>query len=160
VSITRAGSGYALAAASGGLDAATTSGFAITPSAAAQLVIITQAPGTVAPRRPFSLAVAAEDAFGNIVSGFSGTVTAALATNPGHNKLGGTLTVQASTGVAAFPGLSLKKPGKGYVLKLATSSLPSVTTGAFNVERTVSSARARTRIAQKPVGMQNQAFRK
>src|SRR5262249_42815208 len=91
VSITRAGSGYALAATSGGLDAATTSGFAVTPNAAAQLVIITQPPATVAPRRPFSLAVAAEDAFGNIASGFSGTVTAGLATNPGHNKLGGTL---------------------------------------------------------------------
>jgi hypothetical protein len=145
VSITRAGSGYALAAASGGLDAATTSGFAVTPSAAAQLVIITQSPGTVAPRRPFSLAVAAEDAFGNIASGFSGTVTAALATNPGHNKLGGTLAVQASAGLAAFSGMSLKKPGKGYVLKVTTSSLPSVTTGAFKVSRLPVAARPKAK---------------
>ena len=46
-----------------------------------------------------------------MITSFNGTVTLALASNPGGSTLGGTLTVTASGGVATFSGLTLDKSG-------------------------------------------------
>ena len=47
----------------------------------------------------------------------------ALDNNPTGAKLGGTLTVAASKGVATFSGLTLNKVGSGYTLQLTNSNL-------------------------------------
>src|SRR5262249_31071750 len=96
LTLTQAGAGYSLDASSRGLAAARTSALTVTPAARSQLVVTLQPPGTIAPKQPFGFTVTAEDPFGNVATAFHGIVSAALATNPNHNKLGGTLGVQAT----------------------------------------------------------------
>jgi hypothetical protein len=133
LTLRKAGSGYTLTASSGGLTAATTSGVTVTPAAASKLVITTQPPSRVTPGLGFGLAVAVEDPFGNVVTSFTGTVSLALAKNPGGSTLGGTVTVTVINGVATFSGLILRKAGSGYTLTATTKGLTSATTDAFTV---------------------------
>ncbi len=79
-------------------------------------VVTQQPPASVTAGSPFGLTVQAEDSSGNLDSSFNGTVTVALASNPGGATLGGTLTVTASSGVATFSGLTLTKAASGYTL--------------------------------------------
>ena len=55
----------------------------------------------------------------------SNTVKVALANNPTGAKLGGTLSVTASKGVATFSGLTINKVGTGYTLQVSSSGLTS-----------------------------------
>jgi hypothetical protein len=66
---------------------------------------------------------------------FSGNVTIALASNPGGSRsaLGGTVTVTAVNGVAAFSGLTLNITATGYTLKTSSGGLTPVTTNLFDV---------------------------
>ena len=75
------------------------------------------APASVTAGSGFGLVVTAEDAFGNVDPSFAASVTLALANNPNGATLGGTLTVNASTGVATFAGLTLDKAGTGTTLR-------------------------------------------
>ena len=59
----------------------------------------------------FGLTVSAEDPYGNVDTSFSGSVNVALSTNPVGATLGGTLSVSAQSGVAAFSGLTLDQIG-------------------------------------------------
>ena len=81
-----------------------------------QLVVTTQPPASVTAGSPFGLTVEAENSSGNPITSFNGTVTVALASNPGGATLGGTLTATASNGVATFSGLTLNKAASGYTL--------------------------------------------
>ena len=80
-------------------------------------------PASVTAGSPFGLTVQAEDSSGNLDTSFNGTVTVALANNPGGATLGGTLTVTASGGVATFSGLTLNKAASGYTLVASSSGL-------------------------------------
>ncbi|MGA7499857.1 MAG: hypothetical protein WBX00_24265, partial [Isosphaeraceae bacterium] len=140
VDVTRAGTGYTITATSGSLTPAVTSAFSVTPAAASQLVITTEPPSSVAAGTGFGLAVTAEDPYGNVASGFTGSVTIALANNPGGSTLGGTLTATAVNGVASFSGLTLNKAGTGYTLKATSGSLTAATTTPINVTSSVSSS--------------------
>jgi hypothetical protein len=144
LTLTRAGAGYALDVSSGGLAAARTSAFTILPAAPSQLVVTIQPPAAVSLKQPFGFTVAAGDPFGNVATGFHGLVTAVLATNPNHNKLDGTLTVEAIAGVATFTDATVKKSGRGYALTLTTSGLPAATTSAFKVSRGPTALRKKT----------------
>ena len=86
------------------------------------------------PVRPASVAV--EDAYGNVVTSASNTVKVAFANNPTGAKLGGTLSVKASQGVATFSGLTINKVGSGYTLQLTSSGLTSAITNAITVTKT------------------------
>lgn len=66
------------------------------------------------------------DAGGNVVD-TSAPVTVAVGTNPSNGNLGGTLTENASHGIATFGDLSLDKPGAGYTL---TATSPAVSGGS------------------------------
>ncbi|HYU01108.1 MAG TPA: Ig-like domain-containing protein, partial [Gemmatimonadales bacterium] len=77
--------------------------------------------------------VAARDAQGNLVTGFTGSVTVALGTNPSGGTLAGTTTVTAVSGVATFGNLSVDKVGTGYTLAAAATGLAGATSGPFNV---------------------------
>ena len=94
---------------------------------------------------PFALGVEALDAFGNVATGFDGTVTATLASNPNQNKLAGPVSVQANGGQAMIDGATLKKTGKSYVITITSSGLTPAATSAFNVSKPPATDRALVR---------------
>jgi hypothetical protein len=101
------------------------SGAALSPSN--PVIAITRPPGSpyadlekyVFAGSPFSVTAAIEDGQGQVLTSFEGGVTIALAANPAGATLGGTLTVTASNGIAAFSGLTLSQAGTGYTLKIS-----------------------------------------
>ena len=122
-----------IAASGGGLTSTPSTAMTVSPAAPSRLIIVAQPSGIVVRKQPFALTVEAVDAYGNIVTGYDGTVTAALAANPNHNKLTGTLSVQASGGQAVISDASLKKSGKSYAITITSSGLTPAATSAFNV---------------------------
>ena len=80
-------------------------------------------PASVTAGTPFGLTVEAEDSSGNLITSFNGTVTVALANNPGWRHLGGTLSAHASDGVATFSGLTLTTAASGYTLYVSGGGL-------------------------------------
>ena len=97
------------------------------------MLVASQPPATVSAGTTFGLTVDAEDAYGNVDPTFSGSITAALAANPGSASLAGTLTANAAAGMATFSGLSLNLPASGYTLGLSASGLASATTSPIDV---------------------------
>jgi hypothetical protein len=97
----------------------------------------------------FGLVAAVEDAYGNVVTSASNSVSVALASNPTGARLSGTSKVTASHGLATFTGLSLNKVGTGYTLQVSSKGLTSATTNPFNV---VGSATSGTLTATTPTG--------
>ena len=79
LTLNKVGSKYTLKASSGSLTAATTSDIAVTPAAASKLLVTTQPPSSVTAGKAFSLKVTAEDAYGNVATSFTGSVTIAWA---------------------------------------------------------------------------------
>ena len=123
LTLDKAGAGATLRASGTGLSAATTGAITVTAAAASQLVLTTAPPGSVTAGSGFGLVVTAEDPFGNVASNFASSVTLALANNPNGATLGGTLAVNASTGVATFAGLTLNKAGAGATLRATGTGL-------------------------------------
>jgi len=136
LTLTTAASGYTLQVSSGGLSGATSGAITVTPAAATQVVITQQPPASVVVNAGFGLLAAVEDAYGNVETSASNTVKVALENNPTGAKLGGTLSVKASKGVATFSGLRLNKVGSGYTLQVSSSGLSSATTSAITVTNT------------------------
>ena len=138
--INRAGTGYTLRATASGLTAATSATFNITapppppPPPATQLAFTVQ-PTTTEAGSNISppVQVAARDASGNPVTGYTGTITIAIGSNPGGGTLAGTTSSVASNGVATFAGLRIDRAGNGYTLTAAASGLTGATSAAFNV---------------------------
>ena len=110
-----------------------TSAIGVATLTTSQLVVTTQPPASVTAGTPFGLTVEAENSSGNLLSSFDGTVTVALANNPGGATLGGTLTATASNGVATFSDLSLTTAASGYTLDLSASGLGAGVTSAITV---------------------------
>jgi hypothetical protein len=133
LTLDRAGTGYTLQATAGGLSAGTTEAFNVTAGTATQLVVTAQPPAGVTAGSGFGLTVQAEDSSGNVDPTFKGSVTVALGNNPGGGALGGTLTMTASGGVAAFSGLTLGKTATGYTLEATSGGLTAATTNPFHV---------------------------
>ena len=132
LTLDQAGS-YALSVSSDGMASFTTDAFDVTAMPAAELAVIGEPSGTVTAGAGFSVEVAAEDVWGNIDPTFTGSVTLALAGNPGGAALGGTLTASAVNGIATFSGLTIDKPGGGYSLQATTSAFAPVTSTAIDV---------------------------
>jgi hypothetical protein len=135
LTLTKAASGYTLQVSASGVDSATTSALTVTPATATQLVITQQPPATVKVSSPFALQASIEDAYGNVVTAASGTVSVAFASNPTGATLGGTLSVTASQGVASFTKLTINKTGSGYTLRVSSSGLTSATSNPINVTK-------------------------
>ncbi|HTH63852.1 MAG TPA: hypothetical protein VL563_04150 [Gemmatimonadales bacterium] len=134
LSIDKLGSGYTLTAASTGLAGATSAAFDITAGGATQLVFTVQPTTTtagvvVSP----GVQVTAKDGLGNVASGFTGSVTVAIGTNPAGGNLSGTRTVSAVSGVATFNDLSINRNGTGYTLTAKTSGLATITSTSFDI---------------------------
>src|SRR5216117_359442 len=94
LTLDKTGTGYWLTATAPGLSTATSSAFGVTPGTATQLAFSQQPVTTVANRliTP-AVKVRALDAFGNLATGFSGSVAVALGANPGGATLSGTTAV-------------------------------------------------------------------
>ena len=125
--------GETLIATSGNLPAAISNTLDVVPGTATQLAVQTAPPSAVSVGSPLEVDVAVEDAQGNVETAFNGNVTLALANNPSGATLGGTRTVAAVNGVAAFPSLTLSKAGSGITLQATSPGLSLVTTGAIRV---------------------------
>ena len=132
LSIDTVGTGYSLQVASGGLTA-TVQGLAVAPGPAANLAVTEEPPLATPAGGTFGLAVWAEDAFGNLATTFTGTVTVAVNTGPASGPLNGLTTISARQGVVSFTGLSLDNAGAGYRLIVAGSGLNPTLTGDFSI---------------------------
>src|SRR5205823_1279815 len=75
--------------------------------------------------------ITAQDGNGNTATGFTGSITVAIGTNPSTGTLSGTKTEAAVAGVATFAGLSIDKAGTGYTL--TATGAGSTTSAAFNI---------------------------
>jgi YVTN family beta-propeller protein len=145
LSLDRASSGYTLLATAGSLTPDTSAAFTITARPATELIVTVQPTTTTAggPITP-TLEVTARDALGNTATSFTGSVTCALAANPGGATLSGTATVNAVAGVAAFADLSLDRVGTGYTLACTATGLTGATTAPFDVTPAATAALAFT----------------
>lgn len=111
--------------------------FSVTCTApATQLVFTIPPPSTVTVLSDtFQVEVAAEDAAGNIVPGFTGQVTMAIGNDGslGNAHLKGTTQVNLVNGIATFPNLSIDQTGVNYTLKASVPGLPDGISRSFNV---------------------------
>ncbi len=133
LTLNKADSGYTLKASSGSLPAVTTSVFSVVPAAAAQIAVTSQPPASVTAGGGFGLSVAVDDAFGNLVTAYSGSLSVDLATNPGGATLGGTSSATVVDGLAAFSGLMLDLAGTGYTLQVSGGGLAATTSNPLTV---------------------------
>lgn len=134
LSIDKAGKGYTLRATAATGPDTTSTRFDIKPGGATQLAFTNQpsptAAGTViAP----PVRVSALDALGNVATGFTGTVSVKIGTNPVAGTLSGTTAVAALAGVATFTSLRIDKAGSGYTLQAATPNRTPATSAAFYI---------------------------
>ena len=86
-----AGSGYTIKVTSSAANppsSITTGSFSVVPATPTELVFMAAPPGTVTAGNTFGLTVELEDAFGNVATNYTGSVHAALTTNPGGSSLG------------------------------------------------------------------------
>ncbi|WP_324987892.1 S8 family serine peptidase [Hyalangium sp.] len=134
LSIARAGMGYQLVAHAAGVTDATSTAFDISHGAVAELHFTVQ-PGNTRAGSVISPAVRVtlQDAFGNVATSATDSVTAALGNNPRNGTLSGTKTVNAINGVATFGNLSIDKKGQGYTLRASSGALPQATSAAFDI---------------------------
>jgi len=144
LSISGAAAALTLTASGPGGVSGTTSPFNVTDD---DLVFTTPPPGSITAGTPFSLAVAAEHAAGNVDTGFNGTIT--LSDPAFGQTLGGTTTVTAVNGVATFPGLTLTEAGAGQTLTATTGDLALATSPALDI---VSAAPTQLVITAAPPG--------
>ncbi|MBI4570098.1 MAG: Ig-like domain-containing protein [Planctomycetes bacterium] len=135
LSINAAGSGYTLAASSGGLSGATSVPFNVVNAATPSKLAFVAQPTDAAVGAAISPAVqvAVQDASGITAPSATNVVTVAIGTNAGGGTLSGTMTVAAVSGVATFPDLKLSAAGNGYTLVASAAGLTSATSGLFNV---------------------------
>ena len=138
LSITKTGTGYRLTAKDGSLTGAISGSFNVTPAAASKLVFTTQ-PGNTIVGTSISpaIGVSVEDAYGNVVTSNTSTVTLTLSSGT-FTSGSNTATAVASGGVATFSNhLSITKTGTGYRLTAKDGSLTGATSGSFNVTAAV-----------------------
>src|SRR5881396_2490121 len=134
LSLNKTGTGYTLTASATGFTPVTSTAFDIIPGTATQLAFTVQPSTTVAGAAISpAVQVTALDPAGNLVPGFTGSVTITLGNNPGGSTLGGTTTVAAVNGVASFSTLTLDKTGTGYWLTATATGLNTATSSAFTI---------------------------
>jgi hypothetical protein len=119
---------FQLKFASGTLIPATSSAITVSPAPASQLVVTTPPPSLLAAGQTFTVAVAAEDPFNNVVTTYSGSVTISLAGDPGF-----TTTVTAKNGVATFVGLSVSAGLEGGPIQATATGLRSAATAPISL---------------------------
>jgi len=141
LSLNKTGAAYTLVANGGGLTAATSAGFDITPGAPAALVFLGQPTGaavgaTITP----AVTVRIEDAQGNLTAS-TAVVALAFGNNPGSATLAGTTSIAAVGGVATFGNLTVNRTGVAYTLVASSTGLtPGTSTGFTIISATTSTS--------------------
>jgi hypothetical protein len=97
------------------------------------LAVTAGPPADVTAGDPFGLTIAVQNPDGSVDASYLGTVTIALASNPGGDTLGGTLTATAHDGLAVFSGLTLTRADDGYTLQATTNGPAATATVPFDV---------------------------
>ena len=141
LSLPTAGTKYTLRATVGGLTAATTNDFTVTPAAAHQLVVTSEPPSSVIDGATFGLTIKAEDRYGNVATSFDADVTMTLPPEIIYGLIGlsldGMVTTTVIDGVVTFTGLRLRvKPadaGGSYGLVATSGGLVSATTTKIKI---------------------------
>jgi uncharacterized protein (TIGR03118 family) len=95
------------------------SGITVKPATASKFVL--SAPASVQPGVPFSLTVTVEDAYGNVVTGYTGTIRFTSSDSQAHLPANYTFTA-GNNGVHTFTGLVLKKVGNQTIAVTDTHS--------------------------------------
>ncbi|HYX80974.1 MAG TPA: hypothetical protein VE714_01185, partial [Gemmatimonadales bacterium] len=134
LTIDRAGTAYTLTATANGLTADTSAAFDITNPALLRFVVqptSTTQNSVITP----AVQVAVQDAFGNIVRGYTGSVAIALTSSPSGVTLRGTTTVGVVNGIATFSDLSINKTGTGFQLTASDplGALTAATSVPFDI---------------------------
>src|SRR5207302_782897 len=133
LSLNKTGTGYTLTASASGFAPVTSTAFDIIPGTTTQLAFTVQPSNTVAGAAISpAVQVSALDAAGNPVPSFTGSVTVALATNPGGATLIGTTPVapvRRSFPTRRSPDLT----GTGYTLTASASGFTPVTSTPFDI---------------------------
>ncbi len=133
VEVTEVGAGYVLSAASAGLATAYSSSFSATAGGAVRLEFTVNPVTTVAGAILPTVEVTAFDVSSNVATGFTGSVTLNIGTNPAGGTLGGTLTRNAVAGVVVFENLTISAAGVGYTLVAASAGLTAGTSAPFTI---------------------------
>ena len=120
---------------SNGLSSVTSGPIAVSPGAAARLVISSAIPANVVAGSPFGFTVTVEDSFQNVVPTYSGNVTVSRTSSIGgpDATLGGTVTVPVVNGMATFSDLTLNIATNGYLLESSSGDLIQATSRSINV---------------------------
>ena len=134
LSITQAGAGYRVVATASGLTQATSTAFAVVPAAASRLAFTVEPfDAAVATTITPAVQVAVEDAFGNVVTASTATVSLALNGGTAGAALAGGGGRAAASGLATFDALDVDLAGTTYTLTAAASGLTSATSNAFTI---------------------------
>src|SRR5437867_4275473 len=134
LSLDKSGTAYTLTATASGLSAATSAPFDITPGAATHLVFTVQPANTTAGATLTpAVQVAAQDAAGNKVPSFTGSVTFALGRNPARSTPSGSTTAPPDTLPATFYALSINTSGTAYTLTATATGLTGATSTPFGI---------------------------
>jgi streptogramin lyase len=130
-----AASGYTIVASSAGLNTIISNPIDVTPATATQLVVTVPAPRSMAAGSAFGMQVSAEDQYGNVVTGYNGTISVALAADPSNaTLLGGPFVMTPTAGNANFsPHLMLDTAASGYTLVATSNGLTPVDSGAITI---------------------------
>ena len=73
------------------------------------------------------------DGSGQLITRSTAAVTVAIGSNPGSGSLSGTVTANASGGIASFTNLSIDRPGIGYTLTATSPGITPATSADFTI---------------------------
>ena len=129
-----AATGYTLQATdtADNLTPVTTGPITVTPAPATHLVLISEPPSVIAAGTSFGFIVAAEDAFGNIATPYTGQIVASVPAGSGAG-LTGLTSVAAANGEVTFSGLLLTESNGAVPISISSTGLTGVTTNAVTV---------------------------
>jgi hypothetical protein len=92
--------------------------------------VISQQPASAIAGQNIPVTIEVKDQFGNLIDGSS--VTLAIATGPSGSRLGGTLTLPTTGGIATFNNITLDHAG-AFTLSASDGSAPIATTNSFTI---------------------------
>ena len=133
--LDRAGTGYTLiASANAGALTTESDPFSI-GAGSAQTLAFTVGPSAAVAGAPLApaIVVSARDAFGNVATGFNGSVSLALGANGAGATLLGTTTVVAVNGIATFGSVRVERAATGLTLVASAGGFTDATSAAFAV---------------------------
>ncbi|MGL4551118.1 MAG: FG-GAP repeat domain-containing protein, partial [Gemmataceae bacterium] len=128
----RAAGAQALTASAAGLADGVQGGIVVRPGAAAGATVVSTADTFALTAVRPAVTVRVVDAFGNPV-GAGVRATLALGTNPSGAALAGAVALTGVGGIAAFPLLTVSRPGQGYTLVARAGTGTSVESAPFTV---------------------------